>query len=111
MWNTDTFWFDIAVVSGLFVLGHIGFGHFEERTSAWRKLAKYVFTLCVVTCLSALFGRIVSFGLLGVMLLGVFYIHGIWLPRKGINGWTGEPKARYYELRGWSRDIFGDEDA
>jgi len=28
-------------------------------------------------------------------------VHGWWLPRNGINGWTGEPKARYYELRGW----------
>ena len=24
-----------------------------------------------------------------------------WLPRNGINGWTGKPKARYYQLRGW----------
>jgi hypothetical protein len=23
------------------------------------------------------------------------------LPRKGINGWTGEPKDKYYALRGW----------
>jgi hypothetical protein len=28
-------------------------------------------------------------------------VHGWWLPRKGINGLTGAPKARYYELRGW----------
>ena len=37
------------------------------------------------------------------LVLTVFFliIHGWWLPRNGINGWTGEPKARYYELRGW----------
>jgi hypothetical protein len=26
-----------------------------------------------------------------------------WLPKHGINGLTGEPKDKYYELRGWKR--------
>jgi len=30
-------------------------------------------------------------------------VHAIWLPSKGINGWTGEPKDKYYELRGWPK--------
>jgi hypothetical protein len=24
-----------------------------------------------------------------------------WLPKQGVNGWTGEPKEKYYQLRGW----------
>jgi hypothetical protein len=28
------------------------------------------------------------------------------LPKKGINGWTGEPKSKYYEYRKWDKDIF-----
>jgi hypothetical protein len=28
-------------------------------------------------------------------------IHMWWLPKHGINGWTGEPRAKYYQLRGW----------
>lgn len=35
------------------------------------------------------------------MTLGVLVIHAWWLPKHGINGWTGEPKDRYYALRGW----------
>ena len=27
-------------------------------------------------------------------------LHGWWLPRKGVNGWTAEPRDRYYELLG-----------
>lgn len=23
------------------------------------------------------------------------------LPKKGINGWTAEPREKYYALRGW----------
>jgi len=26
------------------------------------------------------------------------YLHLRWLPSHGINGWTGEPKEKYYEL-------------
>ena len=32
-------------------------------------------------------------------------IHGWWLPRQGINGFTGEPKEKYYALRGWKADL------
>jgi hypothetical protein len=35
------------------------------------------------------------------MALPVVYIHAWWLPSKGVNGWTGEPKEKYYALRGW----------
>jgi hypothetical protein len=34
--------------------------------------------------------------------LPVIYKHGIWLPRHGVNGWTDEPREKYYALRGWS---------
>ena len=42
--------------------------------------------------------------LLGVFFLPAVYIHAYYLPKKkGINGWTGEPKEKYYELRGWDK--------
>jgi hypothetical protein len=46
-------------------------------------------------------GRPWSYLVIVVPLVFALLIHLWWLPRKGINGWTGEPKARYYELRGW----------
>ena len=106
-WSTDTLWFEIAIVSIVILLGHIFLGHFEERSPAWRKVLKYVVTLLIVISLSLFFGRTVSFVVLGLWTIPVIYIHGVLLPKKGINGWTGEPKSKYYEFRGWSKDIFG----
>jgi hypothetical protein len=35
----------------------------------------------------------------------VVFIHAWWLPKKkGINGLTGEPKEKYYEFRGWTKN-------
>jgi len=46
---------------------------------------------------------------LALFLIPLVYVHGYVLPRrKGINGWTGEPKSRYYEFRGWDKNIFKD---
>ena len=106
MWNTNTIWFDVTIVSIVLLLGHIAFGHFEERSPRWRKLLKAVITFALMISLNLLFGRTIAFTVLGLWLLPVLYIHGIVLPRKGINGWTGEPKSTYYEMRGWSTDIF-----
>jgi hypothetical protein len=109
MWNTDSLWVELAVMNVVFALGHIFFGHFEERTPRWRKFLKYVVFVILFTSLSHYFGRAVALSILGVMFLAVRYIHGIVLPKKGINGWTGEPKGKYYDFRGWSRDIFHDK--
>lgn len=106
MWNTDTLWFEVAVVSIFFLLGHIYFGHFEERSPKWRKVAKYIATLVIVICISVYVGRVYAFSLLALAVIPVIYIHGVVLPRKGINGWTGEPKSRYYDFRGWDKNIF-----
>jgi len=108
MWNTNSLWFETSLVSILLLLGHIFLGHFEERTSPWRKLAKYIATLIIVLLLSIYFGRTVALTVLGVSLIPVIYVHAILLPRKGINGWTGAPRGKYYEFRGWSKDIFDD---
>ena len=97
MWNTDTFWFEIALVSIFYLLGNIFLGHFEERSPNWRKLAKYLVTVAIIIALSQFFGRAVALIALGLTLIPVFYVHAIVLPKKGINGWTGEPKAKYYE--------------
>jgi hypothetical protein len=35
-----------------------------------------------------------------VVLLGILVVHGWMLPRKGVNGWTAEPRERYYEIMG-----------
>jgi hypothetical protein len=99
----DTLWFEIAIVCGITSFGSIFFGHFEEHTSKLRRVLKLIFLNLVVVLLAKYQGRVYSFGFLSLILLAVVYIHGIWLPAKGINGLTGEPKSKYYALRGWSK--------
>jgi len=81
-------------------------GHFEERTSSVKKIIKLVGSLALIIFLSVQFGRTIAFSVFALMFIPVIYIHGFWLPKKGINGWNGEPKSRYYDLRGWNKDIF-----
>jgi hypothetical protein len=109
MWNTNTIWFEITIVSLVFLLGNIFLGHFEERSPKWRKLLKYIVTVIIVVSISMFAGRTYAFILLGLSFIPVFYVHAILLPKKGINGWTGEPKSKYYEFRGWSKEIFDNE--
>ncbi|GAB3258235.1 hypothetical protein GCM10027347_21390 [Larkinella harenae] len=107
MWSTETLWVEVAIVSAIYALGNILFGQFEEQTPKWRRVGKYLFTLVFITSLSLLVGRTVAFIVLGAFTLPVLYIHGYYLPRKiGVNGLTGEPKSKYYDFRGWSKDVF-----
>ena len=104
MWITDSVWFEIAMVSALYAVGNILLGHFEEQTPKFKRIGKYLLTLLIIVGLSIYFGRIVAMVVLGLTLLPAVYLHTVALPRKGINGWTGEPKQKYYELRGWDKD-------
>jgi hypothetical protein len=106
MWNTNSLWVEIAIVAIVFLIGNIFLGHFEERSPHWRKLVKFIVTLAIIICISTFAGRVYALIILGLSLLPVIYVHGIVLPRKGINGWTGEPKSKYYDFRGWDKNIF-----
>ena len=107
MWTTGSLWFEIAIVSIIYALGNIMFGQFEEQTPKWRRVGKYILTVIIIIMLSIYLGRTVAMIVLGSFLLPFLYVHGYYLPKKkGINGWTGEPKGRYYEFRKWSKDIF-----
>jgi hypothetical protein len=97
----DTLWFEVAVMATVIALGHSLLGHFEERTPKWRKAGKLLGAIAAAVLISATLGRVWFFALFGLCLLAVLYIHAWWLPRHGINGWTGEPKEKYYKLRGW----------
>jgi hypothetical protein len=94
-------WIEIAVMATIFALGNILFGHFEEKTPKWRRVLKFFVIVGAVTAISATAGRAWSVGLVGALLAAVVVIHGWWLPKLGINGFTGEPKEKYYALRGW----------
>lgn len=103
MWQINTPWFDVALVFGLFAVGGILFGHFEEHRPKWRRLLKVGVVLAVVIVLATTLGRAWAYGVLALPILGAAWVHLWWLPRHGINGWTGEPKDAYYRLIGARR--------
>ena len=110
MWVTESLWFEIAIVSIIYALGNMLMGHFEERTPKIRRVGKYLLTLLVVCGISVLFDRVVAMVFLVSFFVPVLYVHAYYLPKKkGINGWTGEPKKKYYEFRKWNKDIFSKE--
>ena len=94
-------WIDVAVMAGVFAVGNILFGHFEERTPKWRRVLKLFIVTGLVAIISSTAGRIWSAALVAAMLSAAMVIHLWWLPKHGINPWTGEPKEKYYALRGW----------
>lgn len=103
----EALWFEIAIVSTIYALGNILMGHFEERTPKIRRVGKYLLTIIIVCGISVYLGREFSMIFLSIFIIPLLYIHAYYLPKKkGINGWTGEPKSKYYEFRGWDKDIF-----
>jgi len=99
--STWPYWFEIAVICAITTVGNIVMGHWAEQTPKWRRILK-AFVICVVSVvISATAGRAWFFAMLGVMMAFVVVVHVWWLPRKGINGWTAEPREKYYALRGW----------
>ena len=103
MWNTDTIWFDISLVTGMTEFGTIYFGHFEVHTPKWRKTLKLLMFIGIVVLLTSTVGRMWTYIFLAALVVFVIIVHGIILPAKGINGWTAEPKEKYYKFRGWDK--------
>ena len=98
MWHTDSLWFETAIVLGIFAVGNILFGHFEQHRPPLRRLAKVALFLGITLALSATVGRAWGLGWLALPLAAAAYVHLRWLPRHGINGLTGEPREKYLAL-------------
>jgi len=60
MLTPDTIWFEIAIVSAIYAIGNICFGHFEEQAPKIRRIGKYILTLIIIIALSTYFGRTVA---------------------------------------------------
>jgi hypothetical protein len=99
MWSTESLWFEVAVVSIIDALGNILMGQFEEQTPKFRRVGKYLLTLILVCGISVFAGRTIAMIFLALFIIPLIYVHSYFLPRKkGINGWTVEPKSKYYEF-------------
>jgi hypothetical protein len=98
MWQTDTLWFDVSAVMAIFAVGNILFGRFEEHRPRWRRLLKVALVLTVVVGLSSTVGRLWAYGVMAEPMIAAVWVHLVWLPRHGINGWTAEPRDKYLDL-------------
>jgi hypothetical protein len=93
----------------LLAVGNIVFWRFDPRQPLWRRILKVVVTLAVTAAVSRYLGTVGVMVWFAIVILPIVYIHGIWLPRHGVNGWTAEPRDKYYALRGWPPpDAHGD---
>ena len=100
MWRIDTYWFDVATTMTVLMVGQLCFGRFVEYQPRWRRLLKSLLGAAIVVGTSVWAGRAWLYVLLGVIAVGILVVHGWWLPKKGVNGWTAEPRDRYYALLG-----------
>ena len=96
-------WMAVAITAIIFAIGNILFGHFNERTPKWKRVTKVVVVLAFVGIISRAAGPVWGLVPVVLMLIVAAVVHLWWLPRHGINGLTGEPRDKYYELRGWTR--------
>ncbi|HEY2015743.1 MAG TPA: hypothetical protein VGH38_19705, partial [Bryobacteraceae bacterium] len=80
---------DLALTAALPAVGNVTFRNFEPRKPWWRRLLKALAILTLTAVISHYFGRTGVVIAFGVAALPVIYVHAIWLPRHGVNGWTG----------------------
>jgi hypothetical protein len=92
---------DLAMMAVVLAVGNVAFWKFDPFQPLWRRGLKIVAALLITAVISHLFGRKGVLIWFAVAALPIVYVHGFWLPRHGVNGWTGEPKEKYNELRGW----------
>lgn len=105
MWTATTYWRDFAIFYACFTLGSICFGRFEDWRPRWRRVLKFALASVIFYSLLRFGGRQVAWGVMGAILLVALYLHAVWLPSKGINGWTGEPREKYLELVGAAKKV------
>jgi len=91
----------LLLMALLLAVGNIFFWRFDPRQPLWRRILKVIVTLAVTAAVARYFGTVGIIVWFAMVILPIVYIHGIWLPRHGVNGWTAEPRDKYYALRGW----------
>ena len=104
MWRLDTPWFDVALMAAILAFGNVCFGHFEAHRPRWRRVLKTALLLALTALVAATAGRTWVLASLGVVLVGAAGVHAWWLPKHGVDGWTAEPRERYYALLGLGPD-------
>jgi hypothetical protein len=95
---------DLTLVGGVLLAFNILWRHFDPFVPLWRRTIKFVLILLCTAAVSRFFGHRGIAIAAALWLVPLLYVHAWYLPRHGVNGWTGEPRERYYALRGWNSE-------
>ena len=98
MWSRDSAWFDLAVILGVFAVGGVCFGRFEQHKPRWRRVLKVLLVSSLYLWLAQDVSRTWAYGFLSFFAIAAAIVHLWWLPKHGINGWTAEPYDQYLAL-------------
>ncbi len=98
MWDRSSAWFDLTMILGVFAVGGILFGRFEQHKPRARRVAKVVVISALYVWIAQGAGREWAGLFIGVFALLALVVHVWWLPKNGINGWTAEPYDAYLAL-------------
>ena len=74
------------------------FNKFEKHVPMKRRIVKLVTVVGVLSIIGILFSRYAFWGMIALMTIGQVYVHGVYFPKHGVNGWTAEPYDKYLEL-------------
>lgn len=74
------------------------FNKFEKHVPMKRRIVKLVTVVGVLSLIGIVFSRYAFWGMIGLMTIGQIYVHGVYFPKHGVNGWTAEPYDKYLEL-------------
>ena len=108
MGASDSRWVDVAALTTLLVVLTVVFDRFERHKPAWRRVGKIAVLVALVLVAIEALGRAWGYGVLGLMLVIGTAFHFAVLSKRGISGWTGEPREKFEALL---REISADGEA
>ncbi len=74
------------------------FNKFEKHVPMQKRITKLIILVSVLAIIGVLFSRFAFWSVIALMTIGQVYVHGIYFPKHGVNGWTAEPYDKYLEL-------------
>ncbi len=74
------------------------FKKFEKHVPMRGRIVKLLIVVGVLSIIGIVFSRYAFWGMIGLMTIGQIYVHGVYFPKHGVNGWTAEPYDKYLEL-------------
>ena len=73
------------------------FNNFEKHVPFKKRITKLFVVVGVLAVIGILFGSMIFWGVIFLMTIGQFILHGWYFPKQGINGLTAEPYDKYLE--------------